>query len=264
MADPRARKRRSGTLAIALGVVISISACGGSDEAQTSAEPATSAPSPSQTDVAEPSPPPTPPEKRADKETQKLAAAGILRSKDFGAGWKEYAEGKTPPQEEWEQTCESTEGALPSSFRTGAVQAGPTMELKKGTAFSTSYSYSLPSVQAAKKMTDVVSSQEWAGCKRQELLDFLEGQDLKKTKVSIDSTKSPSLGQSGFESETTFLYKEKGEVTGYVRVSLYRLENVVILVQEELGYNEDAQLETFADGIHQALTRAYARLNAAL
>lgn len=238
-----------------------ISGCGGSQDPANAPEVAASTPEP---EVTEPSPEPTPTELEADKKTQKLAAAGILRAEDFGPGWKEYSEGSIPSPEEWETTCVHSAGGLPDDLETGALQTGPTMELKKGTAFSTSFSYALPSVRAARRLIDAVNSKEWVECKRQELLEFLEGQDLAKTKVVVDPMKNQALGQSGFESQTVFLYKDKGEVTAVNDLSFYRLGRVVILVNDELGYNKDAQREAFDAGVYRALTKAYARVDAAL
>ena len=131
-----------------------LASCGGSEPPDDAPDTGSSSPS-----AAEPTPSPTPdtPEVEADKKTQKLATAAILRTKDFGPAWKEYSAATTPTREEWTKGCVSIAGGLPDDIGRGAVQTGPTMELKKGTAFVTSFSYVLPSAKAAQKLISAVN-----------------------------------------------------------------------------------------------------------
>lgn len=256
---PRVSWRLAGLL---LASVL-LASCGGSETPDSAPDAKTS--SPAELDPT-PSPSATAPELKADKKTEKLAIAAILRTKDFGSAWKEYSEASTPTTEQWMKGCVNTAGGLPDRIGVGALQTGPTMELKKGTAFVTSYSFVLPSEKAAKKLTSSVAGPSWVGCKKKDLIEFLKGQELTDLKVVVDPQKNPNLGGAGgLESETVYLYKDKkGRVTSTNTHSFYRIGRVVILVNAELGYNEDAQFDAFQNEVYEALSKAYDRVNAAL
>lgn len=240
--------------------ILLFTACGSGDDPATP----DSSPASTPTDEASPTPDPTPTELRADRKTQKLAEAAILRTKDYGPGWKEYSAGAATTLEDREASCSSREGGLPQDIGAGAAQTGATVQFKKAAVFSTSYSYVVPNAKAAKKLIAVINSRGWSDCKKAELEAFQKKQGNDALKIVLDEDKDPSLGQGGFEARIGFLYKEKGRLTGVVDISVYRLERVVILVQNEYGATKQAELNELSDGTYRALTKAYARVNKAL
>lgn len=219
---------------------------------------------PTKVSPSNPATPTSSPEREADTETKALAEAGVLRTEDFGAGWEEYSEGRLTTRDEREAGCAHRVGALPDDLGAGALQTGPTVQVQGANAYSTSFTFVLPTVERALELIDGVSGRDWIECKRAELLEYQRNQGFDETEVVVDPDEDPSLGKKGLESETTFLYADDGAVTGAAELAFYRLDRVVILVQNDIGPAEEAQLDTFDDGLFRALSRAYDRVNAAL
>lgn len=252
-------RRHPGALATIVATIAAVAilgACSG-----TGAEGDRGSDGPTPTDVATPT---STPEEAADAKTQELARAGVLRTEDFGTGWEEYAEGRITSRDEREATCAHRSGAVPEDLGSGALQTGPTVQVEGANAYSTSFTFVLPTPKLALKLIDAVNGQTWIECKRAELLEYQRSQGLDETEIAIDPDKDPSLGTKGLESETTFLYEQDGRVTGATELAFYRLARVVILVQNDLGPAEKDQLKIFDKGLYRALSKAYDRVNAAL
>jgi len=145
----------------------------------------------------------------------------------------------------------------------GAGQFGPTMQFGDTGAFVSSTASVLPDESQAVALIAIINSEEWGRCRAQQLQQFQRDNGHDDINVQVTSRTNDNLGQQGFEAYAEFSVTDAaGNVTRAVVVSYYRLGRTVIGVTEEYGALDDTQTSAFFGGSYDALSAAYARVNA--
>jgi hypothetical protein len=239
---------------VAVGAVVALtSACGGggSDDSSSSADSSSKS---STTTTSRPA---------ADAATTALAKDATLLATDYPAGWKVQTEAKT--REVSEEHCEYTEGGAYASLADGAGQTGPIMQLGEEPAFVSSRAWVFPDEAAATAFVATINSKDWETCQIDALNDFQKKQKT-TAKASLVSRESPELGQNHFESFAEIKLADPAkpdETIGNYVVSVFRWGRVVTMTIGEQQYLEPSVQTTFNDQSYEALSKQFARVNAA-
>lgn len=189
-----------------------------------------------------------------------LAKAGTLMAADFGPAWTAFRAAQSGSVDT--TSCSYRSDGAVTLVDNGGLQQGPTMELGQSGAFVDSFSIAFPSESLAMEYVGVVSTDVWGACRtkqlQQEAIDRQSG-----AVVALVTRDAENLHSSGFESFAQFEYTDPDAgVVAELQVSYYRIGRDVIVLAQQSGHLNDADLASLTNDTYTALLAAYARVNA--
>ena len=199
----------------------------------------------------------------ADAATTALAKDATLLAADYPAGWKVQTEAKT--REVSKNQCEYTEGGAYAALGDGAGQTGPIMQLGDEPGFVSSRAWVFPTEAAATAFVATLDAKAWETCQVDALNDFQKKQET-TARASIETREADELGQNHFESFAAIKLVDPAkpdETVGTCVVSVFRWGRVVTMVISEQQYLSPAVQTTFDSQSYEALSKQFARIDAA-
>jgi hypothetical protein len=239
------------TLGLTLGALALLApGCGGGDDSSASSESSSSSTT-------------TPTRPAADAATTALAKDATVLAADYPAGWKVQTEAKT--REVSKEHCEYAEGGPYAALGDGAGQTGPTMQLGAEPGFVSSRGWVFPDEAAATAFVARINSKEWETCQVEALNDFQKKQKM-AARATVETREASELGQDHFESFAAIKLADPAkpdETIGNYVTSVFRWGRVVTMVISEQQYLSPAVQTTFDDQSYEALSKQFARVDAA-
>jgi hypothetical protein len=246
------RTTRIVTLGLTVGALALLApACGGSDDSSSSDSGSDRS---STTTTSRPA---------ADAATTALAKDATVLAADYPSGWKVQTEAET--REVSEDHCEYTEGGAYASLPDGAGQSGPIMQLGEEPGFVSSRAWVFPDEAAATAFVATINEDAWAACQVDALNDFQKKQKT-TAQASLDTREASELGQNHFESFAAIKLvdpKKPDETIGSYVVSVFRWGRVVTMTITEQQFLSPAVQKVFDDQAYEALSKQFARVDAA-
>ena len=231
------------------------------DAPTPSTQPATTVPD---TTIAVTSVAPTtaPDTRPVDETAQALAQAGTLVAADFPEPWTQYSAGGEFQADP--TSCSYRPDGPTTRVAHGGGQFGPTMQFGDTGAYVSSSASVFADEPDAMDFIDIIGTDEWGTCRAEQLQQAQRDSGFDDITVEVTSRTNEALGQSGLEGYAEFSYTDAaGNLTRVVLVSYYRLGRTVISVVQEYGELSDGESTAFFDDTYNALTAAYERVNAA-